>query len=58
MELVLIRNYPGLRFAFAVRRVVRRRGIPGVTWRGSFREIQELLYLVSVTTLLKLGSAP
>lgn len=55
MELVAIRNYPGMPFAFAIRRVVRRGGVPGVVWRGGFREIAELLYLVSVTPLVKFG---
>ena len=55
MELVLIRNYPGMPFAFAIRRVRCYGGIHGVVWRGGFREIAELLYLVSVRTLVRIA---
>lgn len=55
MELLLIRNYPGMRREFYIRRVVWRDGVAGFIKRGHWFEIAEALYAVSITTIFRLG---
>ncbi len=54
MELILIRNYPGMRREFCIRRVVWYGDVAGFVKRGRFHEINEALYAVSVTSLIRL----
>jgi hypothetical protein len=58
MELILIRNYPGMRHICKIRRVTYRGGRPGFTLFGLWWEIAEALYSVDIKSLLRIGRAP
>lgn len=55
MELVYVRNYPGLRFTIAIRRVRVVDGRASIWWSGAWREIAEANYLLWIRPLVRFG---